>query len=320
MKVQGPWRSLLRPKGYGLNHFIREDPAMGMRIRTNVASLVAQRHMERNNSEMQSSLEKLSSGYRINKSSDDAAGLAITENLRGQVRGLNVAKRNANDAVSLVQVAEGSMNEMTNILIRMRELTTQAASDTIGEHERSFLNKEFTQLVDEMDRIGNATEFNGRKMFDKDNDMTQYIVQVGTRGTAPEANTDTLTINLEGLKFNSETLGFGKGSEIGAQGEGDTGPTRDEIAAKLGTIDNSLGRIASERATLGAIQNRLGSAISNLGISIESQQTAMSRIKDVDFAAETANLTQSKIMTQSNTSVLMQANQAPELALQLLRQ
>ena len=291
---------------------------MGMRIRTNVNSLVAQRFMERNNGEMNSSLERLASGYRINKSSDDAAGLAISENLRGQLRGLNVAKRNANDAVSMVQVAEGGMNEMTNILIRLRELTVQSASDTIGDKERSFLNREYTQLVDEMDRIGNSTEFNGRKMFAPDGGLAQFVVQIGTRGTAPEANSDTITINLEGIKFNSNTLGLGKGTEIGAQGD-DAPLTRSEIADKLTTIDDALGRMASERATLGAVQNRLGSAIGNLGVSMENQQLAMSRIRDVDYASETASLTQAKIMTQANVSVLSQANAAPEMALQLLR-
>lgn len=292
---------------------------MGMRIRTNVASNVAQRNMEKNNADMSQSLERLSSGYRINKSADDAAGLAITENLRGTIRGLNVAKRNANDAVSFVQVAEGSMNEMSNILIRMRELTVQSASDTLGEQERSFLNREYVQLVDEMDRIGQSTEFNGRKFFDPENDLSQYVVQVGTNGTAPEDNIDTITINLEGLKFNTEMLGFGKEGEIGAVELGEDGPSREDIAAKLGTIDDALTRMASERSNLGAIQNRLNSAISNLGISVESQSAAMSRIKDVDFAAETATLTQARIMTQSTTSVLSQANASPELALQLLR-
>ena len=291
---------------------------MGMRIRTNVNSLVAQRFMERNNGEMNSSLERLASGYRINKSSDDAAGLAISENLRGQLRGLNVAKRNANDAVSMVQVAEGGMNEMTNILIRLRELTVQSASDTIGDKERSFLNREYTQLVDEMDRIGNSTEFNGRKMFAPDGGLAQFVVQIGTRGTAPEANSDTITIDLEGIKFNSNTLGLGKGSEIGAQGS-DAALSRSEIAEKLTTIDDALGRMASERATLGAVQNRLGSAIGNLGVSMENQQLAMSRIRDVDYASETASLTQAKIMTQANVSVLSQANASPEMALQLLR-
>lgn len=292
---------------------------MGMRIRTNVSSIVAQRHMDRNNQDMQSSMEKLSSGYRINKSADDAAGLAITENLRGQVRGLNVARRNANDAISLVQVAEGSMNEMTNIMIRLRELTTQSASDTLGSQERTFLNREYTQLVSEIDRIGNSSEFNGQKIFDPNNEVNEYVIQVGTRGTQPDENIDTISIDLQGLKFNSETLNLGKESEIGAAELGEAGPSRDEIAAKLTNIDDALSRIASERATLGAVQNRLTSAIGNLGISIESQQTAKSRIKDVDFAEETANLTQARIMSNSNLAVLSQANQAPEMALQLLR-
>jgi len=292
---------------------------MGMRIRTNVSSLVAQRFMERNNNDMQASMERLSSGYRINKSSDDAAGLAISENLRGQVRGLNVAKRNANDAISLVQVAEGSMNEMSNILIRMRELTIQSATDTLGEQERSFLNKEYVSLVDEMDRIAKSTEFNGRKIFDLENDLSEYVIQVGTKGSEPAANVDTITVDLKGLRFNSETIGFHKESEIGAKTAGDTGPTREEISGKLGTIDTALNRLATERATLGATQNRLNSALSNLGISIEAQETARSRIKDVDFASETAALTQARIMTQSNAAVLAQANQPPEMALGLLR-
>ncbi len=292
---------------------------MGMRIRTNVPSLIAQRNMERNNGDLQASLEKLSSGYRINKSSDDAAGLAISENLRGKIRGLNVAKRNANDAVSLVQVAEGAMNEMSNILIRMRELTVQSATDTLGEQERSFLNKEYVSLVDEMDRISKATEFNSRKLFDPENELTQYVIQVGYNGSDPAANIDTISLNLEGLKFNSETLGIGRESEIGSVVVGEQGPAREEIASRLGTVDQALYRLASERATLGAVQNRLGSAISNLGISIEAQETAKSRIKDVDFAQETANLTQARIMTQSTTSVLMQANQTPEMALSLMR-
>jgi flagellin len=298
---------------------IKEDKSMGMRIRTNVSSQVAQRYMEKNSSDMQNSLEKLSSGYRINKSADDAAGLAITENLRAKTRGLNVAKRNANDAVSLVQVAEGSMNEMTNIMIRLRELTVQSATDTLGERERGFLNREYTQLVDEMDRIAKSTEFNGTKIFDIDNEKDQYVIQVGTNGTAVEDNIDTIAIDLTGLKFDSEAMGFGKGAEIGPA-IGDTeGPDRNAIAEKLTTIDDGLSRIASERATLGAIQNRLGSAIGNLNISVENQTTAMSRIKDADFAAETAGLTQARIMTQSNTAVLAQANQVPEMALQLLR-
>jgi len=292
---------------------------MGMRIRTNVPSLTAQRFMSENNTNMQSSMERLSSGYRINKSADDAAGLAISESLRGKVRGLGVAQRNANDAVSLVQIAEGSMNEMTNIMIRLRELAVQASTDTIGDRERGYLNREYTQLVDELDRIAKTTEFNGTKIFDPSNPKSEFIIQVGTNGSAPDANTDTIRIKLDGLKFNSADLGLGKGAEIGP-GAGETsGPTRETISSRLNVIDSALDRFASERATLGSVQSRLGSAISALGSQVENLETAKSRIKDVDFASETATLTQNKILTQSNLSVLAQANAAPEQALALLR-
>jgi flagellin len=274
--------------------------------------------MSDNKDAMSKSLERLSSGYRINKSADDAAGLAISESLRGKIRGLNVAKRNANDAVSMVQVAEGSMNEMTNILIRLRELTVQASTDTIGERERSFLNREYTQLADEIDRIGNSTEFNGIKIFDKDADRDQFVIQVGTNGTTPDQNTDTIAISLAGLKFNTEDLGIGKGSEIGSV-DGGAGPSLEDISSKLNVVDEALNKIASERATLGSVQSRLGSALSNLAINVENMETAKSRIKDVDFASETAELTQARILTSSTTAVLQQANAAPEQVLQLLR-
>jgi len=291
---------------------------MGMRIRTNVPSLTAQRFMSDNKDAMSKSLERLSSGYRINKSSDDAAGLAISESLRGKIRGLNVAKRNANDAVSMVQVAEGSMNEMTNILIRLRELTVQASTDTLGERERSYLNREYTQLADELDRIGNSAEFNGIKIFDKESDREQFVIQVGTNGTTPDQNTDTIAISLAGLKINTEDLGIGKGAEIGSV-DGDAGPSLEDISSKLNVIDEALSKIASERATLGSVQSRLGSALSNLAVNVENMETAKSRIKDVDFASETAELTQARILTSSSTSVLQQANAAPEQVLQLLR-
>ena len=291
---------------------------MGMRIRTNVPAITAQRFMSDNKDAMNKNLERLSSGYRINKSADDAAGLAISESLRGKIRGLNVAKRNANDAVSMVQVAEGSMNEMTNILIRLRELTVQAGTDTLGEKERSYLNREYTQLADELDRIGNSTEFYGIKIFDKESDRDQFVIQVGTNGTAPEANVDTISVNIAGLKFNTEDLGSGKGSEIGGV-DGEKGPELSEISGKLNVLDNALTKIASERATLGSVQSRLGSALSNLSINVENMETAKSRIKDVDFATETAELTQNRILTSSTTAVLQQANQMPEQALQLLR-
>lgn len=306
---------------------------MGMRIRTNVPSLIAQRNMDRNNTDVSNSFERLSTGYRINRSADDAAGLAITENLRAQIRGLNVAKRNANDAVSMVQVAEGGMNEMTNILIRLRELTIQAATDTLGDRERGFLNREYVELTSELDRIGKSTEFNGNPIFreiEEGKGLDAFVIQVGTKESAPEANEQTISIDLKGLKFNSQTLGLvNEEGDTALIGPGldwkdpnvapDNAPTRDKIAGRLTSIDNSLQRLASERATLGSVQSRLTSAISNLGVFVENLETSKSRIKDVDFAAETATLTQSRILTQSNLSVLSQANQAPEMALQLLR-
>ena len=294
---------------------------MTMRIRTNVHSLVAQRHLGNNNQTLGESLERLSSGYRINKSRDDAAGLAVSETMRGKIRGLNQAKRNSNDAVSMLQVAEGAMNEMSNILVRMRELTVQSATDTLGERDRAFLNKEYVQLAQEIDRIAATTEFNDNKFFalGGDDSRTEYVVQVGTNHSEPESNTDTLSIDLEGLKFTSEELGIGKGAEIGALNVGEQGPSRAEISLKLGTIDDSLGRLASERATLGSMQSRLSSTINNLSISIENLNTANSRIRDVDVAQETANLSKQRILVQSNLSVLSQANQMPDMALTLLR-
>ena len=291
---------------------------MGMRIRTNTASLTGQRYLNENTSQLGQSLEKLSSGYRINKSADDAAGLAVSESIRAKTRGLNVAKRNANDAISLVQVAEGSMNEMSNILIRLRELAVQSASDTIGDQERSFLNREYVQLVDEVDRIAATTEFNGQRLFGEQ-DKSQFVIQVGTNGSDPEANQDTISIDISGLNFSSEELGLGKENEIGPSPTDGDSPAREEIAGRLNVIDTSLNRIASERATLGAVQSRLGSSINNLSISVENLTAANSRIRDVDFAAETATLTQARVLSQSNTAVLAQANAQPEMALQLLR-
>ncbi len=289
---------------------------MGMRIRTNVPSLIAQRHAENNNGEMSKSYERLSSGFRINRSADDAAGLAVGESIKAKTRGLNQAKRNATDAVSMIQIAEGATNEMSNILIRLRELTVQSASDTIGDTERGFLNREYVALVDEIDRIAKTAEYNGTKFFATEN--PKMVIQVGVNGTSPEENIDTINLDFSGLQITTETLGLGKESEIGPKNIGDTAPTRDEIAGRLTVLDTALKSIAGERATLGAVQNRLNSSISNLGIATENMSLARSRIMDVDYAQETSTLTQSKIMTQASTAVLSQANVSQENALALL--
>lgn len=291
---------------------------MGLRIKTNVQSLTAQRNLAVNNKNMGLNLEKLSSGYRINKSADDAAGLAISEGLRGQIRGLNQAARNANDGVSLIQIAEGSLNEVSNIVIRLRELTVQAASDTVGAKERVYLNKEYTQLVDEVDRIVNTTEFNGTKIFKpEDSGLEELVIQIGI-GTGEENNSDTLVLNMAEMQLDAEALGLGKGNEIGGL-TADDNVERTDIAQKLAVIDDALSHIAGQRAGLGATQSRLNTAISNLTVSQENLSAANSRIRDVDFASETAKLTQSRILAQAGISVLAQANQAPEMALSLLR-
>jgi len=295
---------------------------MGLRIKTNVSSITAQRQLNQNVASLNNNMAKLSSGYRINKSADDAAGLAISESLRAQIKSLNQARRNASDGISLIQTAEGAFNEIGNIMTRLRELGVQSSSDTLGVKERSYLNKEYTELVDEIDRIANVTVFNGTRLLKgntTDNrDLESLDLHIGT-GSGEQTNTDVLRIDIGVLKLDSEILGLGKENEIGPTFGEDNMPARQEIANKLTTIDEALTKIAGQRASLGAAQSRLQKAIGNLSISVENLTAANSRIRDVDFANETANMTNNKILTQAGTAVLTQANQAPELALGLLR-
>ncbi|MFW7380055.1 MAG: flagellin [Oligoflexus sp.] len=293
---------------------------MGLRIRTNVTALTAQRFTSSNTEKSNESLERLSSGYRINRSSDDAAGLAVSEGLRAKVRGLNQAKRNASDAVSMVQIAEGSLNEVGNILIRLRELTVQAASDTVGDTERGYLNREYTQLVDEIDRISGTTEFNSLKLFDGES-ANDVVIQVGVNESQPEDNTDTITFSMEGLgKMNSQDLELGKENEIGpTDSDNSDAVSREDIASRLTNIDNAIKHVTGERATLGAVQSRLNTAVSNISIQNENLSAANSRIRDVDFAEESSKMAQARVLQASSLSVLTQANATPEMALQLLR-
>ncbi len=291
---------------------------MGLRIRTNVSALTAQRFASQNNRSLNSSLDKLASGYRINKSSDDAAGLAISDSLNAKIRSSNQAKRNANDGISMIQIAEGATSEMSNILIRMRELSVQSASDTIGDRERGYLNREYVQLANELDRIGNTTEFNGNKIFQSEKE--EYVIQVGINGSDLEANEDVIGINLEGLKnLNTEAMGIGTEAEIGpSELDGSDPVDREEIVENIGILDTALTTIASERATLGSVQSRLNTTIKNLSISVENMATAKSRIKDVDFATESSKYAQAKILEQSSIAMLAQANLKPEIALSLI--
>ena len=293
---------------------------MGLRIKTNVTSLNAQRRLGETTSRMASDMEKLSSGYRINKSADDAAGLAISENLSGQIRSLGQAKRNANDGISLIQVAEGGMNEISNILIRMRELATQSASDTIGNTERSYTNKEYNELVDEIDRIVNTVEFNGRNLLQGEEGAgaSELVVHIGA-GDGKIENTDTIAISIEDIQLNAQdVLGLEKGAQIGPE-EADGDFDRQDAADKLEVLDSAIQKVAGNRATLGAKQSRLTSSITNLGVQIENLSSSRSRIRDVDFASQTAEFSQNRILAQAGTSVLSQAGSIPELAIGLLR-
>lgn len=297
---------------------------MGLRIKTNVSSINAQRNLATSNNQSREVMQQLSSGYRINKAADDAAGLAISNNINAKTRSLEQAARNANDGVSLVSIAESGMNEITNILTRLRELATQAASDTISNVERGYTNREYTKLVDEVQRIANTTEWNGLKVLQGSANNTEFgddliTIHVGA-GDGTMENRDTIKLDIDAMSLiPSEDLGLeATGSQIGPENEGDTFD-RSMAADKLKTIDAALGKVASTRATLGAQQSRLTSAINNLGIQVENYKSANSRIRDVDFASATAAFTQSKILSQAGASVLAQANQEPEIVMQLLR-
>ena len=278
---------------------------MGLRINTNVASLNSQRNLRVNRMNLDKTLERLSSGYRINRAGDDAAGLAISENLRAQIRGLQQAERNAQDGVSLVQVAEGGLQEVSNIMIRLRELAVQAASDTVGATERKFLSVEFDALLNEVDRIANATEYNRIPLLN--GTAAVFDIQVGTRNNP---NIDRLTFfDTSSADVNVVALGLNLASIA------DKTNAQNSLAA----IDNAIVSVSSIRADFGAMQNRLQSVINNLAISVENMSAANSRIRDTDVASETAELTKNNILMQAGTAVLSQANASVQSALTLLK-
>ena len=277
---------------------------MGLRINTNVPSLVAQRNLRGNRVSLDRTLERLSSGSRINHAGDDAAGLAISETFRAQIRGTAQAERNASDGISLVQVAEGGLVEISNILIRMRELGVQAASDTIGPRERKFLDNEFQQLGEEVDRIANSTEFNGNSLLNGTGNT--FEVQIGTRNN-PLVDRIKLfdpyatNVNLASLGINLTTLA----DKTSAQNS-------------LGSLDQAINSVVSIRATFGSMQNRLQSVINNLSVTKENMTAANSRIRDADLAEETSEMTKAQILNQAGVSVLAQANNSIKSVLGLL--
>ncbi len=276
---------------------------MGLRINTNVASLNAQRNLRSSKGGLDKSLERLSSGFRINRAGDDAAGLAISENLKAQIRGLKQASRNAQDGVSLIQVAEGSLNEISSILIRLRELGVQAASDTIGPVERQFLNVEYDQLISEIDRIADGTEFNGTLLLSGTGSILDF--QVGTRN---DPNIDRLSFDASKADANAAALG------VNLTSVADKASAQNSLTA----IDNAIVSVSAMRADFGAVQNRLQSTANNLAVSLENMAAANSRIRDVDVAEETAEMTMNNVLLNAGTSVLAQANQTSQVALGLL--
>ena len=276
---------------------------MGLRINTNVASLNARRNLSKTRLQLNRTLEKLSSGERINRAGDDAAGLAISENLKAQIRGLGQAERNAEDGISLVQIAEGALAEISNILIRLRELSVQAASDTIGRTERKFLNVEFEQLTSEIDRIANSTEFNRVPLLNGTGAV--FDIQIGTRN---DPISDRLTFDASSADVNVAALGLNLAS------------VADKISSQnsLSSIDQAIVSVSAIRADFGALQNRLQSTVNNIKVSIENLSAANSRVRDADIAKETAELTRANILVQAGTSVLAQANTSSKNALQLI--
>ena len=276
---------------------------MSLRIATNVQSLAAQRFLSMNNESQNKSLERLSSGSRINRAGDDAAGLAISEKLRANIRSMKQATRNANDGISLIQVAEGAMNEIDNILIRMRELSIQASSDTIGNGERGFVDKEIQGLKAEVERIAGSTEFNGTKLLDGSSQALD--LQVGIHN---DPALDRFRYDTQKLITTLSALGLEEVSTV----------SKEQSQNNLTMLDSALNHVNENRAEMGALQNRLNSTVNNLNIYRENLEAANSRIRDTDMAEETSELTKANILTSANVSVLGQANQNPQLALKLL--
>jgi flagellin len=276
---------------------------MGLRISTNIASINSQRNMAETQRNIQSSFAQLSSGSRINKSADDAAGLAISETFKSQIRGFRQAGRNANDAISLVQTSEGGLQEISNIVVRMRELGVQAASDTVGDRERGMINVEVQQLKQEVQRIAQSTRFGDTHLLDGSGG--QFDFQVGTHNNAFE---DRIKFDSAAQNASLDALGIGGLDYSNKEGAQDA----------LSALDEASVRVNKTRADLGAIQNRLQSTVTNLGVQDENLSAANSRIRDTDVAAASAELTRNNVLLQANTAALAQANQTTGLALKLI--
>jgi flagellin len=275
---------------------------MGLRINTNVASQEVQKNLRVSTAQQEEEFAKLSSGKRITKSADDAAGLAIAKKLEAETRGLRMASRNANDAISLVQVAEGGLNETTNILTRLRELSIQAGSDTIGDDERGYLQMEYQQLVQEADRISKTTNFNGRSLLQGDGAVLQF--QVGSQGNAD----NQIELDSGVTDASAEGLGIGGTSIL----------DKEAALDNLQVIDDAIARVSGFRATFGSVQSRLQTSINTIDVAVVNQEEARSRIEDVDVAYSAAKAASAQIKNAAGTATLVQANQMGANALRLI--
>ena len=285
---------------------------MAVRIFNNIPSLNAQRILGINNGRLAQSVERISSGIRINRGSDDAAGLAISEGLRSDIRALRQAVRNANDGVSLINVTEGALNEQSGILIRLRELASQAATGTVGSTERATIQLEFTALRNELDRIAQTTEFNGQKLIEGSlassvTSTNHILIQVGLDSTSYSR------INLNG------EVDLGAMTSTGLSIHELSVTSADAALTALEQVNTSIGTLTASRGKIGAVQNRLIRTISTLSIAIENLSAAESAIRDADIAEEVALLTRNQILVQAATAMVGQANLIPQSVLQLLQ-
>jgi flagellin len=284
---------------------------MPVRIFNNVPSLNAQRILGNNNDRLAQSVERISSGIRINRASDDAAGLAISEGLRSDIRTLRQAVRNSNDGISLINITEGALNEQASILIRLRELAAQASTGTVGSTERQTIQLEFSALRNEIDRISNVTEFNGQKLVDGSlasgvASASQIMIQVGLDSGANSRINLNEQINLAAVTASSLSI------------DSLSVTTSAAALTALDSINTAVGTVTQGRGKVGSVQNRLVRTVSNLAISVENLQAAESQIRDADIAEEVAMLTRNQIMVQASTAMVGQANLIPQSVLQLL--
>lgn len=283
---------------------------MGLVVNTNVAAMIANRNLAANTQKVLTSMERLSTGLRINHAKDDVAGLQISEILRTQVRGLDMAERNTQDGASMLQVAEGAFESITENIQRIRELTVQAANDTYGSAERTAIAKEVFQRMADITQIAQTSKFNGVQLLDGTN--TSFIIQIGANGTSA----DQLQLSSALQTATAEALGLSTGS-ITATGTG-VFANGTNCRTYLATIDAALSSMFDRRSTIGALQNRMDSIITNIGITKENITASESRIRDLDIASETTKLTRNQVLQQASASILAQASQLPSLALNLL--